>query len=56
MSLGSRDFERMESYGTDWWMVGIWAQVEVVVNNIIQSITSGGLWGVESDSGRDYHL
>ncbi len=28
----------------------------MVINNVIQSISSGGLWGVESDAGRDYHL
>ncbi len=52
-----RDFERMEGYNRgDWWMVGIWAEAAVVIHNVVQTISSGGLWGVESDAGRDYHL
>ncbi len=49
-----RDFERMETYGKDWWMLGIWAEANVVINNVIQTVSSGGLFGVESDSKGDY--
>jgi hypothetical protein len=37
----------------DFSFVGVRAEAEVVVEGVIQTITSGGLWGVESDSG-DY--
>lgn len=35
--------------------IGIRAQAEIVVNDaIVQTIRSGGLWGIESDSDVDY--
>lgn len=54
-----RDYERMErlQHG-DWCYIGIQAEAEVLIpsgsHSIIQEITSGGLWGVESDSDKDY--
>lgn len=39
----------------DWHHVGIVAKAVIVsANGITQTIRSGGLWGVESDSGADY--
>jgi hypothetical protein len=36
----------------DWSFIGIIAKAEVVTGNgIMQTIRSGGLWGVESDGG-----
>jgi hypothetical protein len=52
-----QDYARMEGYNRgDWGMIGIWAEAEVQTHNlgVIQIIRSGGLWGVESDSGREY--
>lgn len=50
-----QDYERMESLNRGGWCyLGIQAQAEVIVNGTIQRITSGGLWGIESDSGSDY--
>lgn len=51
-----QDFERMEAYNRgDWCMIGICAKAEVVLTgNAVQTIHSGGLWGVESDSGDEY--
>ena len=53
-----KDKERLESYGTFWFMLGIKAEAEYLIPNgsyaIIQNLHSGGLWGVESDSGKDY--
>lgn len=50
-----QDFARMESMnGGDWCYLGIRAGAEIVVNGVSQEITSGGLWGVESDSGDAY--
>ena len=50
-----QDYQRCESYNReDWWMVGIIAKAEVVVNGVVQVIHSGGLWGIESDAGDDY--
>lgn len=50
-----QDRERLEAYQRgEWWCVGIDACAVVVVNHVRQTITSGGLWGIESDSGEDY--
>jgi len=54
-----RDYERMERLQRgDWCFVGIRAEAEILVpsgaGSIVQEITSGGLWGVESDSDREY--
>jgi vacuolar-type H+-ATPase subunit E/Vma4 len=56
-----QDFDRAESLNNgDWSYIGIRAEARVIVNEkvigpvashgIAQTITSGGLWGVESDS------
>jgi hypothetical protein len=50
-----RDYERMESLNNgNWCYIGIRAEAEININGVIQYITSGGLYGIESDSGRDY--
>jgi hypothetical protein len=54
-----QDYERMERLQRgDWCFVGIRAEAEILIPSgdasIVQEITSGGLWGVESDSDRDY--
>lgn len=38
----------------DFIFVGVRAEAEVVVDGVIQLLTSGGLWGIESDSGKEY--
>jgi len=38
----------------DFSFVGIRSEAEIVVDGITQTIVSGGLWGVESDSGDEY--
>lgn len=48
------DQKRIESYGRDWWMTGIWAEAQVVVDSVVQTIRSGGIWGIESDSHEGY--
>ena len=45
---------RKEYEDSDFSFVGVRAEAEVVVENVIQTITSGGLWGIESDSGEGY--
>lgn len=50
------DYQRFEAYNrNDWQMVGVRAvaEVQLAENGPIQRITSGGLWGIESDAG-DY--
>lgn len=48
---GKQDFARMESLQRgDWSLVGVWAEAEVCVAGVVQTIRSGGLWGIESDS------
>lgn len=65
-----QDYERMESLNAGHWCyIGIRAEAEVsfpslvnkgcvhgheVYSHIVQRITSGGLWGIESDSDRKY--
>lgn len=48
-----QDYERMEAYECgDWYMLGI--RVEARIRNpetcVVHEISSGGLWGIESDS------
>ena len=48
---GKHDWERMEAYERkQWCFVGLRAEAKIVVNGICQTISSGGLWGIESDS------
>ena len=51
-----QDYRRMESYNAqDWCMFGIFATADVVLTgSVVQTIRSGGLWGVESDSEESY--
>jgi len=50
-----RDRERLAAYREgEWHMTFIRAEAEVVVNGVVQKISSGGLGGVESDSGAEY--
>src|SRR6266480_1992579 len=53
---GELDYERMEAYNAGWWqMVGIAAEAEIrMPSGTTQQVRSGGLWGIESDSGSDY--
>lgn len=47
--------ERLEAYNRgDWEMVGVDAVAEVVIGGVIQTIQSGGLWGIETDSDESY--
>ena len=49
------DYRRMELLNRgDWCFFGISAEATVVVGGTIQTIRSGGLWGIESDSGDAY--
>ena len=50
-----QDYARMESLNNqDWYYLGIRADARIVIGNLCQDITSGGLWGIESDSGEEY--
>lgn len=48
--------KRLESYGDEWWSVGLQCRAIVRVLNAEFSIDSDELWGIESDSGTDYFL
>ena len=59
-TYGMQDYERMEGLNNgDWCFIGIIAEatVKYPINNNgsyrLETFTSGGLWGIESDSG-DY--
>lgn len=55
-----QDYDRMERLGEDWSYIGIRAQAEIGLPSrfpdslTIQRISSGGLWGIESDSDKEY--
>jgi len=54
-----RDQERKASYGDRWEMLGCIAKAVVSYDigqgsRRLETLTSGGLWGIESDSGKDY--
>jgi hypothetical protein len=51
-----QDYERMEGLNAgDWCFMGIRAEAQVQTgSDVVQRITSGGLWGVESDSDHAY--
>jgi hypothetical protein len=50
-----QDYDRMESLNNgNWGYIGIRAEAEVQVSDVVQDITSGGLWGIESDSDKSY--
>jgi len=51
-----QDYERMERLNAgDWYFIGIRAEAEVVLTgSVVQTISSGGLWGTESDSRREH--
>ena len=56
-AYAQQDWERMRGLTEgNWNYVGIMAEAEVTLagSNVIQRITSGGLWGIESDSGDAY--
>lgn len=50
-----QDYERMEAYNRGGWcMMGVYAEAEISVIGVCQTIRSGGLWGIESDSEDSY--
>lgn len=47
----AQDYARIESRNNGvWGYVGIFACAEVVISGVYQTVKSGGVWGVESDS------
>ncbi len=51
----SKDYDRMESLQRGaWGYIGIGARAEIVIGGVCQTITSGSLWGIESDSEESY--
>ena len=50
-----QDYRRCEDYNRgDWYMLGVIAKAEILSpGGVIQTVRSGGLWGIESDAG-DY--
>lgn len=53
-----QDYDRAETYNKgDWCMLGIRAEAQITLgSNIVQSITSGGLWGLESDNDKTFFV
>jgi hypothetical protein len=47
--------DRREAYERgEFSFVGVRAEAEVVIQGVIQTLMNGGLWGIESDSGKNY--
>jgi len=47
-----QDYQRMEEYNRGgWYMTFAFAEADISINGVTQTIRSGGLGGVESDSG-----
>jgi hypothetical protein len=54
-SLVDLDEDRKASYDRgDFSFVGIRAEAQMTVDGIVQTIVSGGLWGIESDADAGY--
>jgi hypothetical protein len=53
---GLQDWERMESYNNDQWSYhGVIAKASFISRNGLEhTVSSGGVWGVGSDSGDDF--
>lgn len=51
-----QDFERMEALNNgQWQFIGIRAEAEIQLSgDVVQTLSSGGLWGIESDSDGAY--
>jgi hypothetical protein len=50
-----QDKKRLEAYYNDeWYFIGIQAVAKIRINGISQTISSSGLWNIESDSGDEY--
>ena len=53
--LQQYDKKRLEAYyNNEWHFVGIQAVAEIRIDGLLQTINSGGLWGIESDSSDEY--
>lgn len=49
------EYQRMEAINEGQiWFIGIWVEADILIKGQIQVITSGGLWGIESDSDQKY--
>jgi hypothetical protein len=59
MEQAEQNYRRALDFGNGWYCVGIQAVASVTIpmghdSAALQAITSPGLWGIESDSGKDY--
>jgi hypothetical protein len=49
------DYERAEAFNNSQWnYVGVQAVATIETNGLRNKLTSGGLWGIESDSATEY--
>ncbi len=57
IKYGKQDLARMEGLCRgDWCYIGIVATARIQTGtDIVQKIHSGGLWGIESNAGAEYH-
>ena len=54
--LEQEDFEeRLAAFQAgEFTFLGVHAEADVTIDGVVQTLTSGGLWGIESDSGDEY--
>jgi hypothetical protein len=52
------DYKRMEALNSgEWYYIGIRAEAQVTfTSSVMQKVSSGGIWGVESDSSSSDHF
>lgn len=51
----ARDYARMEALQAgEWSFIGIGAEARITIGGTCQTVTSGALWGIESDSDESY--
>ena len=48
------DMERLETLGKTWDLIGIYAEAKIAIDSILETISSGGLWGIDSTNDEDY--
>jgi len=47
--------DRLQEYRRgDFYFEGCWAEAKILVNGVVQTVRSGGLWGIESDGDSAY--
>ena len=49
-----QNYRRILDHGNGWWAIGVYAKAVIEIADVRQELSSGGLYGIESDSGESY--